>query len=426
MAAQYRARGMTTAIGRPSISYTEGACVGGGSQVNSGIYHPPPSDVIDRWADERSIPDLSSDAFETLAARVEKRLDIRADESPGPSGAILARGADALGWNVVEPRRWVNRRPDGSVDRRGMRETYLRDAIASGASIVSECKVLAIRDEGGGHLVITAVRKGTPVEFSARHVVLAAGATQTPFLLSRSGLGGAGVGKRLRMHPTIKAVGVFEEVATRYDEVAATQVREFSPAITIGHAASRPGLTALALANHPRAVHELCSEWDHASVYYAATCGDGSGGIRVVPRSPEPVVQYGLAPGEASALTAGLARLLHVLLAAGASHIYPSFPGAPIVRDEGDVAKAIAALRIHHAPLMTVHLCGSVPLGSDAGTPSAVDPWGRLLAEPRITVNDASLIPSAPGVNPQGLVSAMALRNAEHLARELNGGDSLE
>ena len=224
------------------------------------------------------------------------------------------------------------------------------------------------------------------------------------------------------MHPTIKAVGVFDEVATRFDEVAATQIREFSPAITIGHAASRPGLTALALANHPNAAHTLSSIWDHASVYYAATCGDGSGGIRAVPRSVDPIVQYGLASNEASALTTGLARLLHLLLAAGAARIYPSFPGAPIVRGEADVATAIDALRIHRAPLMTVHLCGSVPLGSGGRAPSAVDPWGRLLAEPRITINDASLIPSAPGVNPQGLVTAMALRNAERLARELNGG----
>ncbi len=420
MAGQYRARGMTTAVGRPAVSYTEGSCVGGGSQVNSGIYHPPPSDAIDRWAAERGIQDLSSDSFASLITRVEDRLGVRVDQDPGPSARLLRRGAEALDWNVVEPRRWVNRRPDGSIDRRGMRETYLADALAAGTRLISECRVLRLVTRNSGWVGIEAIQKGAPVTITARHIVVAAGAIHSPFLLARSGLGGPGVGRRLRMHPTIKAVGVFDETATRYDEVAATQVREFSPGITIGHAASRPGLTALALSAHPHAARQLDGCWQHASVYYASTCGDGSGAIRTVPRASDPLVQYALGHDESDALTSGLARLLHVLLAAGATHVYPSFPGAPVVRSEADIARALSALRIRSAPLMTVHLVGSIPLGIDDGAPAAVDPWGRLLAEPRITVNDASLIPSAPGVNPQGLVCAMALRNAEHLADHLS------
>jgi choline dehydrogenase-like flavoprotein len=418
---QYRARGMTTAVGRPAVSYTEGSCVGGGSQVNSGIYHPPPFPAIDRWADERGIDDLSGEGFVALAARVERRLSIRPDDDPGPSGRLLRAGAEALGWHVVDPARWANRMGDGITDRRGMRETYLADALALGVRLWPNTKVQRITDGSQRAIAVVATRGGRQLQISARHVVVAAGAIHTPHLLTRSGLGGHGVGDALRMHPTVKAVAVFDQAATRFDEVAATQVREFSPEITIGHAASRPGLVALGMAHHGEEMRSLDGHWDTASVYYASTCGEGSGSVSTVNGLPDPIVRYRLAPGEASALASGMGRLLHVLLASGADRVYPSFIGAPVVRGEADIAAAIAKFDIQQAPLMTVHLCGSVPLGFSGSRPSAVDSWGRLLAEPRVSVNDASLIPSAPGVNPQGLVTAMALRNAEHLVLSLGG-----
>jgi choline dehydrogenase-like flavoprotein len=40
-----------------------------------------------------------------------------------------------------------------------------------------------------------------------------------------------------------------------------------------------------------------------------------------------------------------------------------------------------------------------------------VDSFGRLRAEPGCMVNDASLLPTAPGVNPQGSIMAIARRN---------------
>ena len=46
---QYRAGGVTAALGLPSIAYTEGCCAGGGTEVNSGLYRRPPEEVLERW-----------------------------------------------------------------------------------------------------------------------------------------------------------------------------------------------------------------------------------------------------------------------------------------------------------------------------------------------------------------------------------------
>jgi choline dehydrogenase-like flavoprotein len=62
---------------------------------------------------------------------------------------------------------------------------------------------------------------------------------------------------------------------------------------------------------------------------------------------------------------------------------------------------------------MTVHLCSSVPLGELDGY-SASDSYGRVHGATNVWVNDASLLPTAPGVNPQATVMAFAIRNARH------------
>ena len=52
---QYRAGGVTVALGRPSIAYTEGCCAGGGTEINSGLYRRPSEETLDRWRRSTSI-----------------------------------------------------------------------------------------------------------------------------------------------------------------------------------------------------------------------------------------------------------------------------------------------------------------------------------------------------------------------------------
>ena len=46
---------------------------------------------------------------------------------------------------------------------------------------------------------------------------------------------------------------------------------------------------------------------------------------------------------------------------------------------------------------------------------AVTDSYGRVHGQERLWVADASLLPTAPGVNPQGSVMAFARRNALHL-----------
>ena len=106
----------------------------------------------------------------------------------------------------------------------------------------------------------------------------------------------------------------------------------------------------------------------------------------------------------------GLARLALLMLEAGATEVYPSYRGAPVVRRPADLATLQATFGVSRASLMTVHLCSTVPCGEDER--SATDSFGLVRGTQNVRVNDASLLPDAPGVNPQASVMALAIRNA--------------
>ena len=49
MVTKYRHAGSCAALGRPAIAFAEGRCVGGSTEINSGLYHRLPEDLADEW-----------------------------------------------------------------------------------------------------------------------------------------------------------------------------------------------------------------------------------------------------------------------------------------------------------------------------------------------------------------------------------------
>ncbi len=129
---------------------------------------------------------------------------------------------------------------------------------------------------------------------------------------------------------------------------------------------------------------------------------------------------YHLTRRDRELLRSGLARLALLMLEAGASEVLPSFRGAPVVRGRADLATMNAAFAITRASVMSVHLCSTVPLGERAGATGA-DSHGRVHGTTDVWVNDASLLPTAPGVNPQATVMALAIRNVRRFVAAHGG-----
>jgi len=112
-----------------------------------------------------------------------------------------------------------------------------------------------------------------------------------------------------------------------------------------------------------------------------------------------------------------LHKLCTLLLAAGAVEVFPAVRGVGGIRRPEELGRIPRPLPADRASLTSLHLTSSCAMGVDARRAST-DSFGRVHGSKRINVADASLLCSAPGVNPQGTIMAIARRNAFHFLAE--------
>ena len=414
MVAKYRHHGSSAALGTPPIAYAEGRCVGGSTEVNSGLWHRLPDELVEEWATTYDIDEFSPSALAGYAERVEASQSVAKVPGDAPlSSSVLERGAQALGWRAVEfPR--VFRYDDGALPgvKQTMCRTQIPRAVDAGATVLPGCRVTKLTKTTGRVTGAECVLDGGErLTIEADAVFVCGGAVQSPALLQRSGIRRR-IGGGLKLHPTIKIAARFPH-ALDHDSVPMHRIVEFAPNLTIGGSASRRGHVALALADSAAEYGDALADWEHVSVYYAAIRSEASGRVQAVPGLRSPVVTYRLTDGDMSRLARGLVHLGELLLAAGATELYPSVEGGAVVRKVDELGRWWDAVDRTRTNLMTVHLTSSIRMGNDADR-TGTDSFGRVHGFTNLRVNDASLLPDAPGVNPQAGVMTIALRNAEH------------
>lgn len=416
MEQKYRNGGQTVALGKNKIAYVEGRCVGGGSEINSGLYHRTPADVLERWRREFGVEALTEQELLPHFEALERELSvsIAPGTTPQPSQKLQA-GAGGLGWKSLEVPRWFRYEPNTTLTgkRQSMTETFIPRFIKAGGRLLPETRVLSLKRMGAKWLISGDRRGSGVVRMEAEAVFLCAGAVQTASLLRRSGIS-QNIGNALQVHPTVKLTARFaEEVNSSAIGVPAHQVKEFSPRLSFGCSISSPPYLALSLLDHPEQARATSRTWRNTSVYYAMITPEGRGSVRNVPGFRDPLVRYTLTEKDRANLADGVRKLAECLFEAGATAIYPNVANGPELHCKGCLAKLPDMLPQGLASLMTIHLFSSCPMGEDKNR-CATDSFGRLHGFTNLFVNDASLLCTAPGVNPQGTIMALARRNVLH------------
>jgi long-chain-alcohol oxidase len=261
-------------------------------------------------------------------------------------------------------------------------------------------------------------------------VVAAAGAVETPALLLRSGLGGQ-VGHHLRLHPGTAAMGAFDEpvrwwegtLQARYSAELRRRLGPYAPVFET--VPVHPGTAAAALPWRSAADHRALMERSANLSLVGVLCRDAGAGRVRVGRDGSPRVRWRLDPADEARMAAGVAAAGQVLAAAGATEVFslqrrrPAFrPGDPGAQEAWAEATRRAGFGGGRASLFSYHQMGSCRIGADPAT-SAVGPDHRSHEVDGLYVADASLFPTASGVNPMLSVMALAHRAAGLIAARL-------
>ena len=422
MEQKYRNGGVALALGRPKVTFMEARCVGGGSEVNAGLYYRTPPDILERWRSEFQVADLGPEQLEPHFESIEETLKVvsTSEESQG-AGSRLRMGAEALGLSSLDSRSSLRRGSigaDGTLQgqRVSMTRTFLPEAFRAGARLLAQTRVHSFRRDGDRwRLRCHYSQSGdTAREFTieAETLFLCCGAVQTPILLRRSGIK-RNVGNSLAMHATAKVTALFEEAVNHPGMGVPTHaVDEFAPRYFFTCASSSPGHLALEMIQYPEHFHELHDNWSRMAVYSARISG-GIGSVRAVPGFADPLVRFRLSDGDMRDLSEATRQLCSLLFAAGAEKLYPSLRMGEPLRSPADLERIPMPLKRSLTNLMTIHISSSCPMGENTKR-CAVDSFGQVHGVDSLYVADASLLCSAPTVNPQGSIMAVVRRNLHH------------
>lgn len=422
-----------------SLLVLQGRGVGGSTLHNTGLCFRAPPGVLDRWRREHG---LALDGFDRDLETVERHLGVRPvrEDEVNPANAMLAKGARALGWRHV---RANHNRVDcegcgycvlgcAYDKKQGMSLTYVPRALAAGARILADARVERLSRRGGlwrarGHVVGPDRKPRAPLEVEAEAVVLAAGAIDTPALLLRSGIARGTAGASLRLHPSLPVAGIFPEKLRAFRGIPQSiLVTEHASFLETGHggwvaipAFGQPAATALMAPSLGREHWEVVRRYEHMSVAAVLLHDETRGRVRPgwlgVDR---PRIDYWPEPAEQRALVAGVRDLARVFLAAGAEAVVLPFAGAPLARNEGDLAGLERyPFAPHLVSISSVHPQGSCPMGE--GPLSVADVRGQVREAPGLWLADASAFPTSLGLPPQITTAALAARTARFAAGSL-------
>ncbi len=427
MESKCRSGGISLAFGRPKVTYVEARCVGGGSEVNAGLYYRTPPEVLESWRRDFAVTGLEPGRLDHHFESIEKTLNVLDTiEEPGGAGDRLRLGAEQLKLKSMNSPSSFHRAPVGSSgaiegQRASMTRTYLPTAFRFGARLIADCRVESFRREGSRWIVrclhAPAGVKPRQIVVEAETLFLSCGAIQTPTLLHRSGIK-RNVGKSLAMHATAKVTARFKEDVNHLAMGVPTQaIDEFAPRFFFTCASSSPGYLALEMMQYPKHFAKLEECWSQMAVYSARISG-GVGKIRTVPGFSDPLVRFKLSDEDMRDLSDAVRELCALLFAAGAEELYPSVLLGEPLRSPTDLDRIPIPLRRALTNLMTIHLFSSCPMGENLER-CAVDSFGRVHGVDSLYVADASLLCTAPGVNPQASIMAIVERNVMHYLREL-------
>jgi choline dehydrogenase-like flavoprotein len=261
-------------------------------------------------------------------------------------------------------------------------------------------------------------RKGT-MTVRAEHVVVAAGAVQTPALLQASDIPDPSgqTGRNLRVHPATGVAAEFgEDWVSWKGTLQSYYIDQFfdshelmfeaTTAVPSIGAGSVPGIGA-------EAIQEL-SVMSHLATLGFYVSDTSRGRVRRLPKG-RVAVTYRMNELDARRMARGLAVAAEVLLAAGAKRAFIGLPGLKEVSSRFDLEGIEERVRRDHLKLTAFHPMGTVRMGEDPAR-SVVDSFGRHHAVSNLWITDASVFPSCVAVNPQMTIMAFARRSAEALA----------
>jgi len=439
-----------------AIGILQGRCVGGSTTVNWTSSFRTPSATLAYWKQRFELPEMSDEAMSPWFMAAERRLGIGPWlVAPNANNDKLRLGAARLGIPAAAILRNVRGCWNlGSCGlgcptnaKQSMLVTTIPAALDRGAVLFVQTRAERIELQGdkASGLVCRAVQlNGAPASeqttlVSARHVVVAGGAINTPALMLRSALPDphGRLGRRTFLHPVVLSTAIFDEPIQGWQGAPQTMYTDHFLEVApidgpIGYKLEAPPLHPVIASSSLAGfgLEQSAALKDFARTQaLLALLRDGfheqsPGGRVQLGKDGGGVLDYPLTPFVLDGARRSLLSMAEIQFAAGARTVTPVHEQARPYTSWQEAKAAIEALPMepYRLRLFSAHVMGGAGM---AGKPElgVVRPDGRHWQVANLSVHDGSLFPTSVGANPQLSIYGLVTKLATRLAKDLSGRD---
>ena len=410
------------------ISYAEGSCVGGSTEINGALMWRTPDKILDEWRSKYELEDLSPKIMSKYFEEYENRMSIgyQDEEGSNNSSKKLLEIATNLKWSTERVKRAqkgcknTNQCPVGcpSGGKQSMSRTYIQDYLKGNGKLIYNTKVYQILFEKNlAKKVLVRSTNGKKFYINFQHIFIASGVIQTPLLLLKSGIG-KNVGNNFQIQPNLKIAVLFDKnIEPQKGTMMTRQINEFSKdGFSIGSSNFSPTYLSMTIASTGQKALEFLNNWKKTSLYISLMKFNGKGKIRYVPFTNIPLLNYKILSSDFEIMKKSILKMAEGFFSAGAKKIVTPFRKFQIISSINELKeKLMKEENLKNVELSAVHgmsTCGMS--GNPNKFRSATGNYGQLHDFKNIYITDASILPTSLGVNPQQSISSLVMRNVDH------------
>lgn len=400
------------------IPFGEGRVLGGGTQVNGGLFWQTPSGVLQKWSADGSF--LEGTALTENIKLYEGDLNVTEEsevDGYDEDSRIFAEAAARLGHEAVVARRATSGCsrsnlcavgcPSGA--KNSTTENLLTEAARKGGEVWTSTRAVKFKRSRSGlwdcHLE---KENGEISVIETRSIYLAAGPFETPALISRSSPLGSGLFP-VALHLNAKLIARFpHEVDADKATIFTRQVQDYTGRALLMATAYGEGYTALSASSIDyQHVRKMLRNPRNYAAYTVQIAPENFG--RIVHLPGMAIRTYMLDKLTLSNLKRNIILMATLLFEAGAKELILPVRRGRAVSSLEALEEILAQTQRRHWRLSSVHAMSSVPLpATSRRRKSRISSTGELRKFPNVWVCCASAVPSHTIESPQATIMGLA------------------
>lgn len=409
--------GVNSTFWNERISFASGSCVGGGSEINSGLYHRPESDFLEKWSKEYATKDLKFKSLFPYINEVEKLVNLDNTTDNKKFDEFFVNGANLLGIKFTRLKRFVSKK---SHLKNTMSNSYLKDFIRFKGNLLTSHEASKVYYENNKWR-IDVKTKGIRKVISCDTLFICCGSIYTNQLLLKSKIIKKNLNtlRSFKFHPMIKSLAVYpHEVQKLNSDISSYQITEFYPHYILGNAASSIQFQLLPFYHNTTIRKFINQNWKKTRIFHT-TFSNGRGHLVKLPFSDNYIPSYKLNREDKIDIQCGFQDMVKVIRSTGADTLLPVSDRLLEPIDFKSISSDQELFYLgKKLEFSSVHIMGGVTSGENMKC--IADSYGKVHDNEGLYVNDSSLINVDLLKNPQGTVLAVALRNIDFFLKHYN------